>query len=394
MNLLLDEWITIQRRSGSVVKIAPIRLTANKNDPAVEILAPRADFSGALYQFLISLLQTAFTPRDAREWQRRWKTPSEAVLHEALSPIVDAFEFDTDGPAFMQDFDLHTQDFIEIASLLVDAPGDKTISINKDHFVHRDRVRQVCYACAATALFTRQINAPSGGSGHDVSLRGGGPLTTRLIYEEAYANLWHKLWINVRPKNNLMERLNFSDNPSPNGTVFPWLAQARTSGPESGCETTPETAHPLQVYWSMPWRIRLEFADGEEGMCDLCGEVAERLVRRYQTMNYRVNYSGAWIHPLSLYDYNPNEERPSSVVEGHQYGVGCHRWLGLTQGNEKKMPVTSITVKHFNPQYQPDNERQVQLLEKQFCETPVQSRYYPADDCRCSCRGEKRRERW
>ncbi|MCL2660522.1 MAG: type I-E CRISPR-associated protein Cse1/CasA, partial [Acidobacteriaceae bacterium] len=185
MNLLMDDWITIRRRSGKVEKIAPVRLTANADDPAVEILVPRADFRGALYQFLIGLLQTAFAPRNTRQWQELWNAPSETVLCKVLSPFVEAFEFDTDGLAFMQDFDplLRESVAMEIAALLIDAPGSKTVSDNKDHFVHRGGVRQVCYSCAATALFTLQINAPSGGAGHRFSVRGGGPLTTLLAYE-------------------------------------------------------------------------------------------------------------------------------------------------------------------------------------------------------------------
>jgi CRISPR system Cascade subunit CasA len=344
MNLLQDSWITIQRHSGSVEKIAPTRLTAGADDPAMDILAPRADFRGALYQFLIGLLQTAIAPRDLRQWRERWNTPpDESAVREALGPYTEAFEFDASGPAFMQDLELPVSDSVGIAALLIDAPGDKTIADNKDHFVHRDGVKKVCYSCSASALFTLQINAPTGGAGHRVSLRGGGPLTTLLVPEEAGMGLWQKLWVNVLPQ----DALNYPMNPRLSD-VLPWMAPARTSEPGGVGDTTPETVHPLQSYWSMPRRIRLDFPNGEPGTCDLCGELAERLVQIYRTKNYGVNYTGAWLHPLSPYNYDSKGEKPPLSVKGQRGGIGYRHWLGLTMGNADKAPDAAIVVKHFN----------------------------------------------
>ncbi len=344
MNLLQNEWIVIQRRSGRMGKIAPIRLTAGTDDPAVEILATRADFRGALYQFLIGLLQTAFAPRDLRQWQQRWnEPPDEATLCEALAPYTHAFELDAAGPAFMQDLDLSEPKTVGIAALLFDSPGDNTVTDNKDHFVHREGVEQVCYACAATALFTLQINASKGGSGHRVSLRGGGPLTTLLVPEDDRTTLWQKIWINVLPQDVL------NDEPTPPvGDVLPWMSPTRTSGPGGVGDTTPETVHPLQAYWSMPRRIRLDFSSGDDGVCDLCGEHAERLVRHYRAKNYGVNYTGAWLHPLSPYTYDSKGEKPPLPVKGQRGGIGYKDWLGLTLGKENKMPDAAMVVKHFN----------------------------------------------
>nr|WP_231886596.1 type I-E CRISPR-associated protein Cse1/CasA [Methylomonas methanica] len=56
---------------------------------------------------------------------------------------------------------------------------------------------QLCPSCAATALFTLQTNAPSGGVGHRVGLRGGGPLTTLVLPKASQTTLWQKLWLNV-----------------------------------------------------------------------------------------------------------------------------------------------------------------------------------------------------
>jgi CRISPR-associated protein Cse1 (CRISPR_cse1) len=60
---LLDRWIPVRRRSGNKEIIAPWQI-AVRDDPAVAILTPRADFTGALYQMLIGMVQTLFAPED------------------------------------------------------------------------------------------------------------------------------------------------------------------------------------------------------------------------------------------------------------------------------------------------------------------------------------------
>ncbi len=340
MNLLLDEWIEVERRSGQRERIAPVQLTAGADDPVVELLAPRADFRGALYQFLIGLLHVAYAPRDLSEWRLRWSEPPDAAeLQRMFEPYSLAFELDTAGPAFMQDFNLPPTEPIGIAGLLIETPGEKTISDNNDHFVHRGGVRNMCPACAAMALLTLQINAPAGGAGNRVSVRGGGPLTTLRLPLDAQASLWHKLWANVLPGDVQIRVL---------GDVFPWMALTRTSDPKGVGDTTPETVHPLQAYWSTPRRIRLDFVDVTAGLCDLCGAQGERLVHQYRTRNYGVNYTGAWMHPLTPYSHDPKAENVPLPKKGQKGGFGYRDWLGLTLGKDDKQPAAAQVVASFN----------------------------------------------
>jgi CRISPR system Cascade subunit CasA len=343
MNLIRDKWIEVARRSGKHERIAPLQLTADAGDPVIDVLAPRADFRGALYQFLIALLQTACAPEDLGEWKERWEEPLSAdQLQRALEPYIAAFELDGDGPAFMQDYDLVETDPTGIAGLLIDAPGEKTAKDNNDHFIHQGGVKRVCPCCAAKALLTLQINAPSGGAGHRVSVRGGGPLTTLRIPQDANATLWHKLWMNVLPQNALL----YDENPKLSD-VLPWMVPTRTSDPNGVGDTTPETVHPLQAYWSMPRRIRLDFTDVSAGVCDLCGEPSERLVHQYRTRNYGVNYTGAWRHPLTPYSYDPKGENVPLPIKGQKNGIGYRHWLGLTLGNEARQPEAARVVGYF-----------------------------------------------
>lgn len=341
MNLITDPWIPVRLADGTRTTIRPAEI-ADQDNPPVALDAPRADFNGALAQFLIGLLQTAFAPRDDDEWiDRLEEPPSVETLERVFDAYAGAFALDGDGPRFMQDLEKFEQDGTGnrkpaengVASLLIDTPGDQTLRNNADHFIKRDRIETLCPACAATALFTLQLNAPSGGAGHRTSLRGGGPLTTLVALDpegsELPDTLWHNLWLNVLPRT-----VRLTGNPALSGPehIFPWLAATRTSNPKEGGEdTTPEDTHPLQMYWAMPRRIRLDFAQTRDGDCDLCGANGP-LVQRYFTLNYGINYTGAWRHPLS-----PYQERDSAEplpLHPQPGGIGYRHWLGLVYARQ------------------------------------------------------------
>ena len=77
------------------------------------------------------------------------------------------------------------------------------------------------------------------------------------------------------------------------------MEKTRTSKAK-GSETTPEQVNPLQAYWGMPRRVRIDFEDLEEGRCDFCGEESDQLLSKMKVQNYGINYSG-WVHPLTPY---------------------------------------------------------------------------------------------
>ncbi|MEZ5537752.1 MAG: type I-E CRISPR-associated protein Cse1/CasA [Thiolinea sp.] len=216
----------------------------------------------------------------------------------------------------------------EVAALFIEAPGGKTIKDNQDHFIKRGVINQLCPVNAALALFTLQINAPSGGVGHRVSLRGGGPLTTLVLppADTTFDTLWHRLWLNVFTQEEMQD---FRGNTGLDelSNIFPWMAETRTSDPKKkGQETFPQNAHPLQMYWSMPRRIRLEL-DDHAGQCDLTGESCEQTVSHFRAQNYGTNYSGNWVHPLTPYSFEPGKE--SLSIKAQPGGLGYRHWLGL-----------------------------------------------------------------
>lgn len=341
MNLINDAWIPVIRADGLKEQIAPWQLTGLDN-PVVDINAPRPDFQGALYQFLIGLIQTCFAPEDEEDWLNNWESPpSPDALKQAFDKAAFAFELDNpDGVAFMQDYDLPKGENKPIAGLLIDAPGGKTIKDNLDHFIKHGQVSQLCSSCTATALFTLQTNAPAGGVGHRVSLRGGGPLTTLLIPKEQPSTLWQKIWLNI---------FNQEDKKSAatlDAQVFPWLAETRLSD-KKGRITTPLDVHWLQAYWGMPRRIRLTDKT-EQQPCDLCGQSAEQLFSGYRTQNYGINYDGAWVHPLTPYRFDSKDKELPLSLKGQQGGLIYRHWLGLAlQDNENGDKAAEI-VQFFN----------------------------------------------
>ena len=313
----------------------------------VALAAPRPDFDGALQEFLIGLLTAALLPANEEEWLTHWMTPpSPSELLKAFDALPPAFNLDGDGPRFFQDFS--TQDFADIKptpieQILLNAPGDQTVRLNTDLFVKRGRVSRMGRPAAAMALLTMQTYAPSGGQGHRTSLRGGGPLTTLVDPRLDNYTLWHMLWANVET------RIQWNARRPDNATddVFPWLHPTRVSDPATGGATSPSDGHPLQVYFGLPRRIRLEF--GDTGECDLTGRPDDRTVVAFRMRNYGVQYDG-WQHPLSPYRASARTPNLWLPVHGQPGGINWRDWLGLTF----RVPAThrrpAATVEWFQSQ--------------------------------------------
>jgi CRISPR system Cascade subunit CasA len=341
MNLLNEPWLPVRHQDGSRSWIVPNQLA----DPDIVAFdADRADFNGALAQFAIGLLQTSTPVDDPIAWRRLFDSPLDAAtLTQWFAPIAGAFEFDGAGARFKQDFSLRPGDgaTCDIGALLIESPGENALKNNSDHFIKRGRIEAMCPHCAAMALLTLQINAPSGGAGHRTGLRGGGPLTT-LVLCQPQRSLWHDLWLNVRARSEFLALQGNATKTALHFT-FPWLADIGTI--QSDDKTAPAQVHPAHVFWAMPRRIRLEM-DAEvvaAGRCDLCGRPAEKLIRQYETKNYGFNYKGAWDHILSPYYETKEGWLPLHPQPG---GFGYRHWLpwvmGLKADKKRQRPAQVV----------------------------------------------------
>ena len=347
MNLIEERWIPVRRWSGKDELIAPWELTDDfKQDPVVALAAPRPDFQGGLMQFLIGLLQTAAPPDEEKglAWEDWLEGPPDCeVLREAFSPYVDCFNLDEDGPRFMQDLELKDGKEERVSALLIDSPGKNALKNNTDHFIKRGRIQGMCYSCTATALFTLQINAPSGGRGHLTSLRGGGPLTTLVVIDREGSGLerdtlWFNLWLNIREKHTMESVTGAVDQEL--SSILPWLGPTRTSEPKTGCATYRQHVNPLQMYWSMSRRIKVNFGQTSAGVCDICTATTTALVKRFQAKPHGVNYEGSWQHPLSPHRID-KEGRPFPM-HPRPGGFTYRRWGDYAEASDSTRPAQVV----------------------------------------------------
>jgi CRISPR system Cascade subunit CasA len=297
MNLLIDPWIPVRNRDGTVSYATVAH--ALSSDDVVGTAAVRPDLDGALIQFLIGLVQTVFPPESDEAWAlvfEQGAQPTESIIQEQLQAFVPAFELVNEtGPAFMQDFDHRLVEKAEpkdILSLMLETPGGNTLENNSTLFVKPSVHEGVCESVAAQLLLLLQINAPSGGAGHRTGVRGGGPLTT-LIWprlrkdRKTPTSLFEKLWCNV---------LQYGERVSVEKTL-PWCSPTITS--EKGQVAL---GGMLLSYWATPRRIRL-VPSKAIGTCSLDPNAPQgALISQFVTVNYGANYpSDRFTHPLSPY---------------------------------------------------------------------------------------------
>jgi len=341
-NLISEKWIPVLRKNSDQETIAPWQVTANfQNNPIVLLNSPRPDFNTALIQFLIGLTQTCLAPEDEEDWfELKNSPPDPKTLEQAFSKHASAFNLDGQAPRFMQDLELTQKNdggTTLVNALLIDACGEETSKKNKDIFVKRGQVSRLCRACAATALFTLQTNAPAGGAGIRTSLRGGGPLTTLVLGE----TLWETIWNNVILTGNL-QRIGCDPRKPVQGGIFPWLAPTKTS--EQNKATLPPDVHPLHCYWGMPRRITMLFEEGKTAACDLCGKKDNVFAQKYKTRPRGYNYTGPWRHPLTPYRTQNQTELIS--IKGSPQGIGYRHWNGLVYASSYRVltPAEVLTV--------------------------------------------------
>lgn len=349
-NLIDEQWIPVMRRDGTPDKIAPHEVTKDfAENPVVSLDAPRADFNGALIQFLIGIVQTVAAPRNGAEWHKRLiEPPTPDELKEKFATVRHAFELGGNGPRFMQDFENISAEHGGVDGLLIETPGQNALGNNTDHFIKRNTVAEMCPVCCAIALFAFQTNSPSGGPGYMTSLRGGGPLTTLVLGDNQHNTLWQLIYLNV------LEYGKFTNICGNTGLIeekyiFPWLGETKKGRRKKGESfygeyTHPEDANPATMFWAMPRRIRINLSDLSSGSCDVCGNKSASLISSYKEIPGGASYNG-WFHPLSPH-YEQTTKGQTSILPVHAQpsGITYRHWLGfvIQDGNDKKIPARIV----------------------------------------------------
>ena len=335
-------------------RIQPWRITDRiAEDPCVAFAWPRPDFNGAAHELLIGLLSTAAAPEDDEEWDDWWfEPPSPEELEQRFSDVAHAFDLNGPGSRFLQDLDpLEDAEDKEVAALLIDTPGAQTLRNNADLFVKRGAAPVLSRAAAAMALYTMQSYAPAGGAGHRTSLRGGGPMTTLVVADHSrYGNtLWGRLWPNVESREQIEGRAagaRLDDDPS---LIFPWLVPTRISNRKTGGKgTTPDDIHPLQVYWGMPRRIRLNCEEAKGHRCGLTASEDSVVVASYRTRNYGTDYSEGFEHPLTPHYRQKTSATAKLPVHPAPGGISYRLWPGIVVQSKDGLREPARVVRHWS----------------------------------------------
>lgn len=339
MNLLVDPWLPVIRQSGARDIVPPSGIVGS--DPAVAFDLPRADFAGAMAEFLIGLLTTAFAPATDLEWaELLFAPPGPGALDQAFALYTSAFALDGEGPRFMQDLGPLDAEPKPIAALLMDQPGEQGRERNTDLFVRGGTVRQMSRAAAAMALYTLQTYAPSGGKGYRVSLRGGGPLTTLVdltaLDAKIPATLWTLVWSNVATR--------AGSKPADPKSVFPWLSPSRTSEKNQSVTPADPSAHSTMAFWGMPRRIRLAFEPAEGRVCDVLGLSDDLMATSLTAVAYGPKYEN-WVHPLSPY-YRAKPNEPLLPFHAQPGGIRYRQWpaFACLVASNASQPAASVAA--------------------------------------------------
>jgi CRISPR system Cascade subunit CasA len=349
-DLRFESWLPFRRRSGQVEWLPPYGITDDPTgtDPIVALACPRPDFDAAVTEFLIGLFTVALDVEDEAAWRKlRDAPPTPETLKAALANLPDAFALDGPGARAFQDIDPMTDaESNEIESLLIDAPGDKTIKDNKDLFIRRASAMIIGRPAAAMAIITLQTYAKGGGRGYLASMRRNGPMTTLVEprlnpKQDAF---WQFIWANAETRNQLDKRDGNRSRAWENSDIFPWLSQTKAyTHAVSGPFVDNDSASPLQTYFTLPRRIRLNIKDGPcrcsyTGKCDTASIQSVR--ERINGVKYR-----NWEHPFSPQKMQEERWKPVSCSSR---GVTWQDWLGilLSQDNDPLNKIAPV-VKNY-----------------------------------------------
>lgn len=325
-DLLSEPWLKGRRASGTIEPFAPPGITSKREDPLVDIVAPRADLRASLFQFLIGLLQTALEPDTEMVWKKKYDAPpTPDALARSFEPLRHAFDLQHERTPFMQELGIDDAGDPTI-ELLFGTPGKNTEKKNSDLFLKRSLRGPLCSSCGASALFCLQTHAIMGGGGGDgysTSIRGGGPLSTIILGE----TLWSTCWLNVLPRSDWHPNIPRSEDEK----TFPWLAPPATG--RRPTITLQDAAIGIH-YWALPRRVRLEWSK-DPSECRLCGDITTTPIVTAHQRDGGYQYKGSWVHPLTPSRMN-KKTGERWTLKGDRSAAGYHHWRGIVFDAEEQ----------------------------------------------------------
>ena len=245
MNLLLDNWVPVQKK-GISETISLKRLLCQDED--WQLFLPRDDMELAALQLIVCLVQVVFMPDNAKQLQ---KNNSELMLEsdydKAIASYSDWFDLLHPTQPFMQSarvkVEKNAKNWASLQKLFVGLPEKTASSIA--FFNTGAEVKGCDLGLAAIALFQQATNGFSlGGAPFSVGLKGSMPLTT-LIYDSKNS-LRSNIWKNILHKEFLLEKTSLLDGIT--CTEPSWVT------PISFDKSKPESTHRISLLRGLFWQ--------------------------------------------------------------------------------------------------------------------------------------------
>ena len=330
MNLLTDKWIPV-REDGQFTQITVQQLLTS--DAEHQLALPRDDMEMGALQMLISLVQVIAIPETPEQLRQRAHTLlTENEYLKFSENWSDKFDLMHEAYPFMQVADLKPKDATPIQKMFIGLPAGN----NHAFFNEPGEINEVCWSCAAIALFNLASNAPGISGKHKAGLRRGGKISTFVTGN----HLRETIWLNVLSQDLVVRLL-----PDANNNEFCWVSAikpgqkifANSIGINRG------------LFWQ-PLRLRLSIQN-KTSVCEHCGHSTHHIIDGFWCeAEFKFDVEGEWPHPHSPRKWNIKKgEKKEDYLSFNEMIPG---WAQLDQfvldhETEKEGHVRAAVVDQF-----------------------------------------------
>lgn len=256
MNLLLDNWIPVQK-NGIQENISLKRLLCQSEN--WQLCLPRDDMELAALQLIVCLVQVVFMPEDVKQLRKNhFELMPESEYDTSIKAYTDWFDLLHPTTPFMQTVGVkaekNAKNWASLQKLFVGLPEKTASSIA--FFNTGNEVKSCDLGLAAIVLFQQATNGFSlGGAPFSVGLKGSMPLTT-LIFDNRdslRANIWKNILHRVflQAETSLLDGITALE-PS-------WV------NPISFDKSNPESTHRISLLRGLFWqpaKVKLTIENG------------------------------------------------------------------------------------------------------------------------------------
>jgi len=292
MNLLIDPWIPVRPQEGGAPR--PIDLkTLLCDDGRWELALPRDDMELAALQMLICLVQVFWMPEDKPQWKQRLRQPlPEKDFATGIEPYLEWFQLNHPQWPFMQVRGVQTDKTTPLDKLVPIDTSTNSCFVNPPGLVEN-----LCWGCAAIALYNRANNAPSFGGGQQGGFKFGIRSNNKMICPVTTLiqgpDLRSTIWINVLTRTFITEHA-----PEPLKLLNQPPTWVEPIPPRTTIPATPIGL--LRGLFWQPCHVELLWSTNDRpDMCDCCGQASKLLSYGFKKAQFKYKISGLWPHPHS-----------------------------------------------------------------------------------------------